>query len=56
MTLTTKERAKEAIAEYNAVHETGGELPYPHWADAVLAEIEQAEQLTQQVEALGGVE
>lgn len=49
MTLITKERAEEAIAEYNAAYEAGGEIEYPMWAAEVLKAIEQAEQLTQQV-------
>lgn len=50
----TKAQAEHALAEYNANYEQRGEMEYPHWADAVLAAIEQAEQLTQQVVIVGG--
>lgn len=54
MTLITKQRADEAIAEYNAAYEAGGEIEYPVWADIVLKECDEAERLADKVVEMGG--
>lgn len=35
------ESAREAIAEYNAIYEAGGEIDYQAWADEVIKESEE---------------
>jgi hypothetical protein len=48
-----KAQAEQAIAEYNATYEQGGEIEYPMWADQVLKACAEAEQLTLKVLELG---
>lgn len=47
------DHARQAIAEYNAAYEAGGEMEYPQWAADLLKAIEEAERFTERVIARG---